>query len=163
METMQEPEAPGDLVERLCRATNAHDLQGIGACFAIDYRVEMPAHPGREFVGREQVLRNWGQIFARVPDIAVEARSVTQGDTAWSEWEMRGTRGDGSPHLMRGVIIFRIRNGEFSAARFYVEPVEQGGLGIDEATRQTIQDGAAPMAAGSAATLPSAGSKWTER
>ena len=28
METMQEPVGPGDLVERLCLATNAHDLQG---------------------------------------------------------------------------------------------------------------------------------------
>ena len=163
METMQEPVGPGDLVERLCLATNAHDLQGIGACFAIDYRLEMPTYPGRDFVGREQVLRNWGQIFAAVPDIAVEARWVTQGDTAWSEWEMRGTRGDGSPHLMRGVIIFRMRDGEFSAARFYVEPVEQGAIGIDEVTRQTVQVGAAPMASRPAATPPGAGSNWTER
>lgn len=79
METMREPVGPGDLVERLCRATNAHDLQGIGACFAIDYRLEMPTHPGRDFVGRDQVVRNRGQIFAGVPDIAVEARKWTEG------------------------------------------------------------------------------------
>jgi ketosteroid isomerase-like protein len=140
-EKMREPAGPGELVERLCRVTNEHDLQGVGACFATDYRLEMPAHPGRDFVGREQVLRNWGQIFAGIPDITADARWVADGDTAWSEWEMRGTRRDGTPHLMRGVIIFRARDGEFSSARFYVEPVEQGGIGVDEVIRQTVAAG----------------------
>jgi ketosteroid isomerase-like protein len=138
---MREPAGPGELVERLRRVTNEHDLEGVGACFATDYRLEMPTHPGRDFVGRQQVLRNWGQIFAGVPDITVDARWVADGDTAWSEWEMHGTRRDGSPHLMRGVIIFRVRDGEFSSARFYVEPVEQGGVGVDEAIRQTVAVG----------------------
>jgi ketosteroid isomerase-like protein len=163
MEMMREPAGPGDLVERLCRVTNEHDLQAVGACFATDYRLEMPTHPGRDFVGREQVLRNWGQIFAGVPDIAVDTRWVTHGDTAWSEWEMRGTRRDGSPHLMRGVIIFRVRDGEFSSARFYVEPVEQGSVGVEEMIRQTVQVGTAPMASGPAAAAPSAGSEGAGR
>ena len=62
--------------------------------------IEMAPEADNNFVGREQVLRNWGQILAAVPDIAVEARWVTQGDTVRSEWEMRGTRGDGSAHLI---------------------------------------------------------------
>jgi ketosteroid isomerase-like protein len=163
METIREPAGPGAVVERLCQVTNEHDLQGVGACFAIDYRLEMPTHPDRDFVGREQVLRNWGQIFAGVPDIAVDARWVTHGDTAWSEWEMRGTRRDGSPHLMRGVIIFQVRDGEFSSARFYVEPVEQESIGIDEVIRQTVRLGAVPMASDPATTAPSAGSEGTGR
>jgi ketosteroid isomerase-like protein len=153
---MREDAGPGALVERLCRMTNEHDLQGVGACFAIDYRLEWPTHPDRDFVGRKQVLRNWGQIFAGVPDIAVDARCVSQGDTAWSEWEMRGTRRDGSPHLMRGVIIFQVRDGEFSSARFYVEPVEQGNIGIDDVIRQTVQVGATPIASDPVATASSA-------
>lgn len=163
METLRELAGPGDLVERLCRVTNEHDLAGVGACFAVDYRLEMPTHPGRDFVGREQVLRNWSRIFAGVPDIAVDARWVTDGDTAWSEWEMRGTRRDGSPHLMRGIIIFRVRDGEFSSARFYVEPVEQGGLGVDEAISQTVQVGAAPTVSGPGAVAPGAESAGTGR
>jgi ketosteroid isomerase-like protein len=157
MDTMREPAAPGDVVDRLCRATNAHDLEGVGACFATDYRLEMPAHPGGGFVGREQVQANWGRIFAGVPDIAVDTRWVTLDDTAWSEWEMRGTRLDGSPHLMRGVIIFRVRDGEFSSARFYVEPVEQGGDGVDQMIEKTVQVGTATMDSRSAATASGAG------
>ena len=29
-------------------------------------------------------------------------RSAVAGDTVWSEWEMTGTRRDGTAHLMRG-------------------------------------------------------------
>ncbi len=136
-------EGPGELVERLVRVTNEHDLAALGACFASDYRLEMPAHPARDFVGRDQVLRNWEQIFAGVPDITVDARWVAQSDVAWSEWEMRGTRRDGAAHLMRGVIIFRVRHGEFSSARLYLEPVEQAGADVDENIRQTVGGGTA--------------------
>lgn len=61
---------------------------------------------------------------------------LCQGDTAWSEREMRGTLGDGSRHLMRG---------------------------IDEGTWQPVQVGAVPIASRPTATPPGAGSKWTER
>ncbi|MEO6577985.1 MAG: nuclear transport factor 2 family protein [Candidatus Limnocylindria bacterium] len=145
------------MVERLCRVTNEHDLQGVGACFATDYRLEMPTHPGRDFVRREQVLQNLGQIFAGVPDISVEARYIADGDTAWSGWEMRGTRRDGSRHLMRGAIIFRDRDGEFSAARFYVEPVEQVSVGVDEMIQQTVQVGTASLGPRQIAGATSAG------
>jgi SnoaL-like domain len=163
MGTRREAVGPGDMVDRLGRVTNAHDLQGVGACFAIDYRLEMPNHPDRDFVGRDQVLRNWGQIFAGVPDISVNARWVGRGDTAWSEWEMRGTRLDGSPHLMRGVIIFKVRDGEFSSARFYVEPVDGGGVRIDEAIGQVIHAGAAPPVRGPGDQVAGAASEGAGR
>jgi hypothetical protein len=108
------------------------------SCFAVDYRNETPAHPARGFEGREQVRRNWEQIFAAVPDITVEARWVADGDTAWSEWEMRGTRRDGSPHLMRGVIIFGVAADEATWARFYLEPVQEGGDNADAAVRRAV-------------------------
>ena len=93
--------SPGALVDRLCRATNAHDLDAVVACFAPDYRNETPAHPERGFTGVEQVRKNWQQIFAMIPDISAEVlRCAVEGDTAWSEWEHRGTRPDGSRHVM---------------------------------------------------------------
>lgn len=54
------------------------------------------------------------------------------------QWVMRGTRIDGSPHLMSGVVIFEVRDDVASAARFYLEPVERGGPEIDEAVRQAV-------------------------
>ncbi|HKA49408.1 MAG TPA: nuclear transport factor 2 family protein [Candidatus Dormibacteraeota bacterium] len=129
---------PGALVERLCRATNDHDLEELTRCFALGYRNETPAHPARSFQGREQVRRNWEHIFAGVSDIRAEVRWIADDRTAWSEWEMRGTRRDGSAHLMRGVVIFDVEHGEFTRARFYLEPVEDGGGDVNEATRRSV-------------------------
>src|SRR4051812_27688027 len=95
-EAMSHPEPdPSAVVGRLRDATNAHDLDGIVACFAPDYRNETPVHPARDFVGREQVRRNWSQILAAIPDVTTEIlASVSSGDTVWTEWEHRGTRAD---------------------------------------------------------------------
>jgi hypothetical protein len=40
---------PGAVVERLCRATNEHDLEALALCFAPDYRNETPVHPALGF------------------------------------------------------------------------------------------------------------------
>ena len=96
------------MIDRLVEATNSHDIAALVDCFAVDYQNETPAHPARDFRGREQVRRNWEQIFAAVPDVSARVlRRSVDGDTVWSEWEMSGTRRDGSSHLMRGVILFR--------------------------------------------------------
>ena len=97
---------------------NDHDLDALVACFAPDYVNETPVHPDRGFVGNAQVRTNWEQIFRSVPDVhASVVRSAVADDAVWTEWEMRGTRPDGSPHLMRGVIIFGARDGLASWAR----------------------------------------------
>jgi ketosteroid isomerase-like protein len=130
---------PERLLDRLVAGTNAHDLAAVVDCFAADYRNETPAHPARGFVGREQVRRNWEQIFAFVPDIhATVVRHAVSGDEVWSEWEMHGTRRDGSPHLMRGVIIFGVRDDRATWARFYLEPVEQAGGDVNDAVRRAV-------------------------
>ena len=127
-------DAPGAVVDRLSRATNAHDIEALAACFAVDYRRDTPVHPARGFQARAQVRRNWEQIFAAVPDITTSVEWIAEGSTVWSEWQMRGTRRDGSPHLMRGVILFGIDHGEISWARFYLEPVDVSDtMGIDQA------------------------------
>jgi ketosteroid isomerase-like protein len=140
----QGAERPGlAMLQRLERATNAHDLDALVDCFADHYVNETPAHPARGFRGREQVRRNRTQIFGRVPDLrATVLRSAADGGTVWSEWEMAGTRPDGSPHLMRGVILFGVADGRAAWARFYLEPVQDGGGDVDAAVRTQL--GAAP-------------------
>jgi hypothetical protein len=115
------------------------------ACFAPDYRNETPAHPERDFSGREQVRKNWTQIFAAIPDVHAEVlRCAVDGDTAWTEWEHRGTRPDGTAHLMRGVIIFGVVDGLAQWARFYLEPVQSDGGGVDDAVRRQVTSGGPP-------------------
>ena len=136
-DTQQEP----SFADRLCAATNSHDVDRVVGCFAEDYRNETPAHPARGFTGHEQVRRSWTQIFAGVPDlIAQVVRSDQHGDTCWSEWEMRGTRVDGGAHLMRGVVVFTLAGGRAAAARFYLEPVDHAAVDADEAVRRVLTE-----------------------
>jgi ketosteroid isomerase-like protein len=134
------------VAQRLCRAVRAHDLDALVDCFTVGYRNETPAHPARGFVGREQVRRNWREIFAGVPDITADVlRTAVSGDELWSEWEMRGTRRDGSLHLMRGVVVFGVLGDRADWARFYLEPVDPGTGGVDEAV-STLVEGPGPTA-----------------
>ncbi len=135
-------EAPGSLVARLLAATNGHDLEAVVGCFAEHYHNETPAHPSRGFTGRAQVRRNWEQMFAFIPDlVATVVRVAIDGDTEWGEWEMRGTRRDGTAHLLRGVILFRVRDGLAESARFYMEPVDDNGIDVNEAVHRAVVRG----------------------
>jgi len=128
-----------EVVDRLVDATNRHDLNALVACFATDYRNETPAHPARGFTGPEQVRQNWAQIFANVSDVRGEVvASTVDGDSSWTEWEMTGTRPDGSPHHMKGVIIFTCGDGLITNARFYLEPVDDSPAPVDAAVRQQV-------------------------
>ncbi len=130
---------PAAVLERLRSATNAHDLDELVACFAADYRNDTPAHPERGFIGREQVRRNWEQIFAAVPNVSAElVGSSVDGDVVWSEWEHHGTRLDGTRHLMCGVIIFGVDDDQIRWARFYLEPVNTGPGNADTFREQQL-------------------------
>src|SRR5256885_14662922 len=127
------------IATRLHDAVNAHDLDAMVECFATEFVNETPVHPARSFRGRDQVRKNWAQIFAAVPDLEADmVDSARNGDTVWTEWEMRGTRLDGAPHLMRGVSIFKVGDDSFASVRFYLEPVEQAGGGVDAAVRSVL-------------------------
>ena len=127
------------VAQNLHDAVNRHDLVALVGCFAPDFVNETPAHPARSFRGNEQVRKNWALIFRAVPNLAADiVDSTSSGDTVWTEWEMRGTRLDGASHLMRGVSVFKVGDGVFNSVRFYLEPVEQGGFGVDAAVQSGL-------------------------
>ena len=127
------------IAARLRDAINRHDLEAMVLCFAPDFVNETPAHPARSFRGRDQVRKNWAHIFDGVPNLEAEMVGCTsEGHTVWTEWEMRGTKLGGGDHLMRGVSIFEVGDGAFTSVRFYLEPVERGGVGIDDAIKQSV-------------------------
>ncbi|GAA1510632.1 nuclear transport factor 2 family protein [Kribbella lupini] len=134
------------MLHRLLDAVNAHDLDGLAACFADDYVNETPTHPQRGFRGREQVRTNWTQIFAGVPDLRAQVpRTAVDGGTLWTEWDMSGTRCDGSAFLLRGVIVFGVTEQLISSARFYLEPVEETSGDVDAHTRRVLRNAANPQ------------------
>ena len=126
------------VLARLLGAVNAHDLDALVSCFAADYVNETPVHPRRGFRGNDQVRRNWAQIFT-VADLRADVpRHSFDGDQLWTEWEVSGTRPDGAPFLMRGVVIFHIDGDVIRSARFYLEPVEDTSGDVDVHTRRVV-------------------------
>ena len=126
-------------LDRLVRATNAHDIDALVACFADDYVNVTPVHPARGFVGAEQVRANWTQIFAAVPDIETEVVAAAfDGPTAWTQWEMRGTLRDGTAHRMAGVVVFEVEEGLARKATFFLEPVDDSSGTVEDALRATV-------------------------
>jgi ketosteroid isomerase-like protein len=138
--------APTGVVDRLVAATNAHDLDGLVACFAEDYVLATPAHPARGFTGREQVRRNWATIFGAVPDLAcnvlARAEAPSADDpgvtTVWLDMAMGGTRRDGDPHEMAGVMVFGVRDDAIVSGRFFLEPVDRSPVDADGAVRSAV-------------------------
>ena len=126
-------------LERLAGATSDHRLDDLVACFTEDYRNETPAHPARSFTGSARVRENWRQFFEFVPDISatVTCRAFA-GPVVWSEWEMTGTRLDGTRHLMRGVIVFGLRGVQAEWARLSLEPVDADEADIERTVRRQV-------------------------
>jgi hypothetical protein len=128
---MPSPDSPQAVAAALADAMNAHDIDAFASMFALDYDSRQPAHPDRAFVGREQVRTNWSAIFTGVPDFsAVLLATAVDGDTVWSEWRWHGTGLE-----IAGVMICGVRDGSIEWARLYIEPVEQGGAGIEAVVR----------------------------
>ncbi len=129
-----------EVVARLVSATNDHDVDALVDCFSKEYVNESPVHPRRGFSGRDQVRHNWTSIFAVVPDITARVvASIVDGDSAWTEWEMTGTRLDGTAHAMAGVIIFTVSEDQITSARFYLEPVEHTSGDASAAVERAVR------------------------
>jgi ketosteroid isomerase-like protein len=130
---------PPPVVRRLVDATNGHDLDALVACFADEVVSEQPAHPARDFRGKDQLRANWQQILGGVPDLRIELLSVAvEGERVWCEWAFDGTRRDGVPFAMRGVTIFGIRDDRIASVHFYMEPVERAGVDVGDAVREAV-------------------------
>ena len=123
---------PRAVIERLTAAQNAHDLDGMLACFHEDYRSEQPIYPARTFQGVDQVRKNWSAMLESIPDFHSEVlRSAVEGDTVFMEVHWTGTKADGGPFEERGVIIVSVRDDRIAWGRLYAEEVEREGADID--------------------------------
>ena len=124
---------------RLAEAISAHDLDSIVACFAPDLLSEQPAHPARNFRGREQLRSNWAQILSGIKDFRAEliAQAVNV-DIVWSEWRWCGTRASGEPFAMNGVTVQRVGAEGIDRVRLFMEPVDLGGADVASAVREAV-------------------------
>lgn len=127
---------PETVIDRLLTAINQHDFDAFLECFDPEYQSETPAHPQRAFTGREQVRKNWTDLFEDVDDLGADKeRIVVDGDTVWLEWRVRGTLPDGKLNLV-GVSIIEIDDDQIQSARMYLEPVQE----TDDVTWEEFAD-----------------------
>jgi ketosteroid isomerase-like protein len=127
------------VLTRLEEAMNAHDLELLVSCFDEQVVSEQPAHPSRSFRGRAQVEKNWTQLFAALPDLsATLVRSLVDSEVVWAEWDWRAHRPDGCSVEFRGVTVLGVTDDQIGWVRFYMEPVEPDGLGIDDAIVEQV-------------------------
>jgi ketosteroid isomerase-like protein len=128
---------PLDVFGRLTAAQNAHDLEGMLACFHEDYRSEQPLYPARAFQGIDQVRTNWSALLEGIPDFHSEVlRTAVDDDTVWAEVHWTGTKADGTPFEERGVLIMGIAGDRVAWGRLYGEEVERAGADIDAVVRR---------------------------
>jgi len=120
------------VIARLHNAMNQHDLEAFLECFDPDYQSEQPVHPGRGFGGREQVRKNWSNIFGSFPDFKAELlRHATDGGTRWAEWHWSATGLN-----MSGITIMGVEEERIVWGRLYMETVEEAEESIDEAMQR---------------------------
>jgi ketosteroid isomerase-like protein len=65
-------------------------------------------------------------------------RCVADGASTWAEWSWSGTRRAGEAFELRGVTILGVEDGRIANVRFYMEPLERAGAGIDAAIHEEV-------------------------
>ena len=113
-----------EIVERFNAAFNRHDVDAIMALMTDDCLFEntFPAPDGERYVGQAAVRAMWERLFAASPSAVFEAEAVIAcGEYAIHRWRYRW--GGDSPDAghVRGVDIFRVRDGKVAEKLSYVK------------------------------------------
>lgn len=110
-------------VERFNEAFNRHDVDAVMNAMTEDCIFENtnPSPDGTRIVGAEAVRAYWTKFFTNNPDALFEAEEIfADGDRCVVRWIYRKTK-DGKPWHLRGVDIFKVRNGKVSEKLAYVK------------------------------------------
>ena len=104
------------LIRRVTKAFDEHDLDAIMADFADDAVFEAPRGPdpwGRRVVGREAIREAFAGRFSGIPDVRYQAdEHLVDGDRGASEWTLSGTTTDGQRIEVRGCDLWTFRAGK---------------------------------------------------
>jgi len=120
---MDDGQATRTAVDRLNAAINAHDIEALMEAFAEECVFENTGPPpdGVRFEGPAAVRAFWARWFAKNTDARFEAEEmVVCGDRAVVRWAYHKTR-DGSPWHLRGIDLFRVRDGRVTEKLAYAK------------------------------------------
>jgi ketosteroid isomerase-like protein len=109
-------------ITRFNDAFNRHDVEAVMAAMTGNgvFENTNPPPDGARYVGAAAVRQAGIQFFERNPDAVFEAEEViAMGDRATVRWIYRKTRG-GQPWHLRGVDVFKVREGRVAEKLSYV-------------------------------------------
>ena len=110
-------------VERFNEAFNRHDVDGVMALMTHDcvFDSTRPPPEGERHVGQQAVRAFWEAFFRRSPQARFETEECfASGDRCVVRWVYHWVR-DGAPGRIRGVDIFRVREGKVAEKLSYVK------------------------------------------
>ena len=105
-------------------AVNRHDLDAVMALMTADCVFEntYPPPEGERFEGHAAVRRFWREFFAASPSAAFEfEEEFGCGDRAVVRWLYRWVDTSGVVGHLRGVDLFRVRDGKVAEKLSYVK------------------------------------------
>ncbi len=111
------------IIERFNEAFNRHDVDAVMANMTEDCVFENtnPTPDGARYEGAAAVRAYWVKFFTNNPDARFEAEEIiAAGDRCVVRWIYRKTK-DGKPWHLRGVDVFRVRDGKVAEKFSYVK------------------------------------------
>ena len=113
-----------DLIERFNDVFNKHDVGGIMALMTDDVVFEntFPRPDGERYEGQDSVRDFWKSLFGGSPSARFETEDIfAGGDRCTVRWVYHWVDDEGKPGHVRGVDVFRVRNGKVAEKLSYVK------------------------------------------
>lgn len=113
-----------DAVERFNTAFNQHDVDAVMAAMTDDCVFEntSPFPDGERYAGQAAVRAFWQQFFAGSPHALFETEDMfAGGDRCVVRWRYNWIEADGRRGHIRGVDVFRVRDGKVAEKFAYVK------------------------------------------
>jgi ketosteroid isomerase-like protein len=113
-----------ETIERFNEAFNRHDVDAVMALFSEDcvFDNTSPSPDGEPFEGQAAVRGFWERFFASSPSAHFEAEDIFAcGDRCTVRWRYTWKSSEGAAGHVRGVDVFRVRDGEVVEKLSYVK------------------------------------------
>jgi len=113
-----------EAIGRFNEAFSRRDVDGVMAAMTGDCVFENTCPPpdGERFEGQDRVRGLWERFFRSSPTAVFETEEIfAAGDRGVVRWIYRWTDREGRPGHIRGVDVFRVRDGKVAEKLSYVK------------------------------------------